>query len=66
MEGNKNSKTQNMTKLKLGHNSRTQIMTQINSNCDKTQKLKLGQNLKYDKSQFNKKKTEQGLLVRTF
>ena len=42
-------------------------MTKLkNSNCDKTQKLKLGQNLKYDKSQLMKKKSVKRVLVRTF
>ena len=56
-EKKKNLKILNVTKHQLWQNSRTQIMTKIkNSNYDKTQKLKLWQNLKYDKSKFVKKK----------
>ena len=41
----KKTQTQNMT---------TQIVTKLkDSNCDKTQKLKLGQNMIYDKSQVD-------------
>ena len=44
-------KIKNMTKPQLWQNSRTPIKTKIKkSNYDKTEKLKLWQNLKYDKS----------------
>ena len=39
-----NSKTENCDKapkFKLWQNSQTRIVTKLNSNCDKTQKLKL-------------------------
>ena len=53
-------KTQNVTKLKLWQNLKTQ-------NCDKSQKLKLWQNLNYDKSPFMKRKENfTGFLARTF
>ena len=56
------NKLKKMTKLKLWQNLKTQIMTKHNtSNCDKTQKLNFFlQNLKYDKSQFMKKKNFKG------
>ena len=45
-------------KLKKTLCVKTQIVTELeNWNNDKTQKLKFWQNLKYDKSQFMKKKT---------
>ena len=49
------NKTQIVTKLKLWHNSKLKIRQ--NSNCDKTEKLKLWHNLNYDKSKSMKKKT---------
>ena len=43
----KNPKNQNVVKLKLRQNSRTQFMTKLKkSKCDKTKKIKLLQNLK--------------------
>ena len=47
----KKTKTQNVTRLKLGHKSWTQIKykkTKKNSNCDKTQKLKFCRNSNCD------------------
>ena len=53
------SKNSNVTKHRLLQNLRIQITTKLkNWNCDKTfkKKLKLGQNLEYNKSQFMKTK----------
>ena len=53
-----------MTNLKNLNCDKTQIGTKFklwqNSNCHKTQTLKLSQNLNYDESQFVKKKTLKG------
>ena len=65
----KNLKIISGTKHQLWQNARTQIMTKNkNSNYDKTQKLKLWQNLKYDQSKFMKKKKNFKMVfkVRTF
>ena len=66
-------KTQIMTKFKLWENKlkawnvTSQIVTKLEiSNYDKTQKLKLWQNLQYVKCQFRKKTALNGLLVRIF
>ena len=54
LNNSKCGKTKNKTMTKLK-----------NSNCDKTQKLKLRQNLKFDQSQFMKKKTLKGSFRKT-
>ena len=51
-------KNENVTTLELWPNSKTEIVTKLKkNNFDKSQKLKLWQNINYDQSQFMTKDT---------